>query len=210
MSTNDERETLHKIATNAIEVLTVYDKLAGAAFEAALASLPAPAPAAECQDPKCFHCGDSGEIFGHADDCDNDSCSLNGDIDSCLGKVEPCECAEPASDPCKLVVADRNAMIDAARRAITDRYYAGGKVRQMTAVKPRELAELVLDAALPLVFAQQAPATGGEEAEVTAWDIAQAERHYPPSSWRREAIMDLARFVASVRVAALSAKDGTA
>lgn len=50
------------------------------------------------------------------------------------------------------------------------------------------------------------PAT--REGDITAWDIAQAERHYPPSGWRREAIMDLARFVSEVRVAAQSAKGG--
>lgn len=37
------------------------------------------------------------------------------------------------------------------------------------------------------------------EIEITQADIAQAERHYPPSGWRREAILDLAQFVAEVR-----------
>lgn len=36
--------------------------------------------------------------------------------------------------------------IDRARKAITDRYYAGGKVVQITSVKPRELVELVVNA----------------------------------------------------------------
>ena len=46
------------------------------------------------------------------------------------------------------ITVPTTAMIDAGRKAITDRYYAGGKVHQMTAVKPRELAEIVLRAAL--------------------------------------------------------------
>lgn len=40
------------------------------------------------------------------------------------------------------------AMINAARKAITDRYYSGGNVVQITPIKPREMAELVLLAAL--------------------------------------------------------------
>lgn len=59
------------------------------------------------------------------------------------------------------LAALRDEMIIAARRAITDRYYAGGKVRQMTAVKPSELATLVLEAALPLLRARDSE---GEEA----------------------------------------------
>lgn len=43
--------------------------------------------------PLCIHCGDTGEVFGHADDCTDDLCALNGDMHSCAGKVEPCHCS---------------------------------------------------------------------------------------------------------------------
>lgn len=50
-------------------------------------------------DP-CDNCGGYGEVFGHADGCFNDSCALNGDMDSCGGKVEPCPvCAEQPACP---------------------------------------------------------------------------------------------------------------
>ena len=40
----------------------------------------------------CPDCGGTGEIFGHADDCDDDQCALNGDEHSCTGKLERCAC----------------------------------------------------------------------------------------------------------------------
>ena len=40
------------------------------------------------------------------------------------------------------------------------------------------------------------------EIEITQEDIALAETHYPPDCWRREAIMDLAGFLATARQAA--------
>lgn len=45
---------------------------------------------AECPD-----CNGTGELFGHADDCHDDLCALNGDMHSCAGKVEPCGCTAP-------------------------------------------------------------------------------------------------------------------
>jgi len=54
--------------------------------------------------------------------------------------------------------------------------------------------------------AQAAPVSG----EVTPWDVAQAERHYPPDCWRREAITDLAQFVSEVRRAALATPPASA
>lgn len=41
----------------------------------------------------CDQCGGSGEIFGHAEDCEDDLCALNGDEHSCAGQVAPCACA---------------------------------------------------------------------------------------------------------------------
>lgn len=41
----------------------------------------------------CHDCGGSGVYFGHTADCDNDSCALNGDMDSCGGEIETCHCA---------------------------------------------------------------------------------------------------------------------
>ena len=55
-----------------------------------------PYPMAEEADP-CPDCGGAGERFDHADDCYEDSCALNGDIDSCNGQVVPCHCASPSS-----------------------------------------------------------------------------------------------------------------
>lgn len=47
--------------------------------------------------PECEECHGTGEVFGHADDCHDDLCALNGDIHSCSGKVEPCGCTAPQS-----------------------------------------------------------------------------------------------------------------
>lgn len=51
---------------------------------------PVPSPIAECAE-----CHGTGEVFGHADDCHDDLCALNGDEHSCSGKVEPCGCTSP-------------------------------------------------------------------------------------------------------------------
>lgn len=48
--------------------------------------------------PDCEECHGTGEVFGHADDCHDDLCALNGDIHSCAGKVEPCGCTAPQSN----------------------------------------------------------------------------------------------------------------
>lgn len=44
---------------------------------------------------ECAECHGTGEVFGHADDCHDDLCALNGDIHSCSGKLEPCGCTAP-------------------------------------------------------------------------------------------------------------------
>lgn len=50
----------------------------------------------ECvPDPECQYCAGSGEVLWHTDDCRNDDCALNGDIDSCDGQIEPCTCLQP-------------------------------------------------------------------------------------------------------------------
>jgi hypothetical protein len=53
-----------------------------------------------------------------------------------------------------------------ARKAITDRYYAGGKVVQMTPVKPAELVDLVFDASMPNLLQSLSPSHSGETGEV--------------------------------------------
>lgn len=47
-------------------------------------------PAAESD---CEHCGGTGEVLAHAENCLNELCALNGDEHSCAGHVEPCSCA---------------------------------------------------------------------------------------------------------------------
>lgn len=54
--------------------------------------VPQPSDQQEQQEPKLCECGGTGEIFTHAEDCDNDLCALNGDIHSCAGQVIPCGC----------------------------------------------------------------------------------------------------------------------
>lgn len=39
---------------------------------------------------RCETCGGTREVLGHAEDCRDDHCALNGDMHSCAGKVEPC------------------------------------------------------------------------------------------------------------------------
>lgn len=46
-------------------------------------------------DPDCEHCHGAGERFWHSDDCRSEDCTLNGDLDSCQGQVEPCACLQP-------------------------------------------------------------------------------------------------------------------
>lgn len=68
------------------------------------AATPHPAPAVA----NCEHCGGTGELFMHAEDCNDELCALNGDVHSCVGRVEPCACqpapavAEPTA-PCDWV-----------------------------------------------------------------------------------------------------------
>jgi len=50
----------------------------------------------EPTDDPCPDCGGYGERYDHAADCYEDSCALNGDIDSCNGQVIPCHCASPS------------------------------------------------------------------------------------------------------------------
>ena len=45
----------------------------------------------------CEHCGGTGQVFTHAEDCADDLCALNGDEHSCSGRVEPCTCIAPPS-----------------------------------------------------------------------------------------------------------------
>jgi hypothetical protein len=84
--------------------------------------------------PACDMCGGTGELFIHADDCDDDLCALNGDEHSCVGQVVRCECqphslqqapqpeaAEPVAAPVQPVAA----MVDAETQA-----YAEGRSDQ--------------------------------------------------------------------------------
>jgi hypothetical protein len=48
----------------------------------------------------CSECHGTREVLGHADDCDNDLCALNGDMHSCAGKMGPCPtCGVSPSSP---------------------------------------------------------------------------------------------------------------
>lgn len=40
----------------------------------------------------CEYCHGEGEVFGHAEDCRDDLCALNGDMHSCVGRLLPCNC----------------------------------------------------------------------------------------------------------------------
>jgi hypothetical protein len=52
------------------------------------------APGVMADGLTCRNCEGTGQVFGHAEDCTDDLCALNGDMHSCVGKVEPCaECA---------------------------------------------------------------------------------------------------------------------
>jgi len=77
------------------------------------------------QQATCENCHGAGEVFTHADDCDDDLCALNGDMHSCSGKVVKCDCAaaplpseqafaksvyEPLYGASTLVANGRNAM----------------------------------------------------------------------------------------------------
>ncbi len=44
-------------------------------------------------EPDCFWCEGLGEYFGHAPDCEDEHCALNGDEHSCAGRLYPCDCA---------------------------------------------------------------------------------------------------------------------
>jgi len=44
-------------------------------------------------DPGCIYCNGNGQLLSHAADCWNDSCVMNGAIDSCTGQVVPCGCS---------------------------------------------------------------------------------------------------------------------
>lgn len=56
-----------------------------------------PAGTPQSGESACEHCGGTGQIFGHADNCDDDLCALNGDQHSCAGKMEPCSCSAPTA-----------------------------------------------------------------------------------------------------------------
>lgn len=45
----------------------------------------------------CQECGGTGELFTHSPDCNDDLCTLNGDMHSCYGLVLQCGCAMPPS-----------------------------------------------------------------------------------------------------------------
>jgi len=67
-----------------------------------------------------------------------------------------------------------------ARKAITDRYYAGGKVVQMTPVKPAELVDLVFDASMPNLLQSLSPSHSGETGEV---EEPECPRHGNPGQY---------------------------
>jgi hypothetical protein len=49
--------------------------------------------------PDCEHCNGTGEVFVHAEDCDDGLCALNGDEHSCAGRIEQCDCKASAAAP---------------------------------------------------------------------------------------------------------------
>lgn len=58
---------------------------------------PAAADAQPAAEPTCEHCGGTGEVLAHAENCHDDLCALNGDAHSCAGRVDPCSCAAQAA-----------------------------------------------------------------------------------------------------------------
>lgn len=48
-------------------------------------------------NPGCQECWGTGEVFGHAADCDDDLCALNGDMHSCVGQLDRCHCVRVAA-----------------------------------------------------------------------------------------------------------------
>jgi len=69
---------------------------------------------------ECAECHGTGEVFGHADDCHDDLCALNGDIHSCNGQVQPCGCAAPK--PHVQGRPDGHCGDDAAWKEFVERY----------------------------------------------------------------------------------------
>lgn len=67
------------------------------------------------------------------------------------------------------------------------------------------LRAIETDAQIDAAWNQRVSPPAPDTTEVTPWDIEQAERHYPPWGWKHEAVMDLAQFVAEVRIAARQA-----
>ena len=66
----------------------------------------------------CPDCGGHGETFGHSLDCDNDSCALNGDIDSCDGTVSDCHCWIAVRDAAVNALPHLIAELTTAREAL--------------------------------------------------------------------------------------------
>lgn len=69
---------------------------------------------------ECQHCNGTGEVFGHAENCADDLCALNGDEHSCTGQVEPCQCAAPTpqADSAPAAAPADTVVLEAALRAI--------------------------------------------------------------------------------------------
>lgn len=93
-------------------------------------SVPASTPAAPKQGRiDCRRCNGTGVVRGHLDDCFSALCTLNSDVHSCPGEVQPCPCtAKPLNGVpatmfhdegaiaqcayCKRYTLDRNALHD--------------------------------------------------------------------------------------------------
>lgn len=93
-----------------VECQTIAQKIAAAL------SAPAVETVAGKEAPDCEHCLGSGQVFGHADNCDDDLCALNGDAHSCAGKLEPCECSRPLSvapkvEPVPVIYVDQRGAL---------------------------------------------------------------------------------------------------
>lgn len=63
----------------------------------------------------CNMCGGTGELFIHADDCDDDLCALNGDMHSCVGQVVRCECQPHSLQPEKAPQPEAAIRCDSTR-----------------------------------------------------------------------------------------------
>jgi hypothetical protein len=60
-------------------------------------------------NPEHLECGGTGFYLGHTETCINDECALNGDLFSCEGAVQPCDCTIANCRPCS--VRERDAEV---------------------------------------------------------------------------------------------------